>query len=93
MKTKFLIVTILLGSLIFFLANAYAHYPARYGKEDIKVETKKVDNGIQLTITSDDPKVAKEVQENVRYYEDVLASSEYCPHMADMSSRHHSCMW
>ena len=94
MKKSFLIVTILLVSLIFFLSNAYAHhYQGHYGKEGIKVETKKVDKGIQAIITSDDPEVAKELQENIRYYEEILTYSEYCPYMTRMSSRHHGCMW
>lgn len=92
MKRKFFIATLLLASLILFLVNAYAHYQT-YGKEDVKVETKKIDKGIQITITSDDPEVANDIQENTRYYEDILAYSDNCPHMERMAYHRHGCMW
>lgn len=81
MKTRFFIVTLLVASFIFFLVSAYAHDV----KSGIKTEVKKIDKGIQVTITSDNPDVAKEIQENSRYYEDMLAYDDHCPHMEHMA--------
>lgn len=93
MKKIFLISALIITFGLAFVVNAYAHYPRHYGKEDIKVETKKVDKGLQIIITSDDPEVIKDIQENERYYEETLADSDYCPHMEGRVSHHHSCMW
>jgi hypothetical protein len=92
MKIKFFVIILVLLGLI-FLVNAYAHYPGHYTKDDIKVETKKIDKGIQVVITSEDPEIAKEIQENKRYYEDMLAEGDYCPHMERMAYHHGGCRW
>lgn len=93
MKKIFLISVLIITFGLAFVVSTYAHYPRHYGKEDIKVETKKVDKGLQIIITSDDPQVIKDIQENERYYEEALADSDYCPHMEGRVSHRHSCMW
>ena len=89
MRTRFFIVSILVASLMLFLANASAHY----AKSDIKTDVKKIDKGIQITLTTDDPEVAKEIQENSRYYEEMLADNDYCPHMVRNMAHHRSGCW
>ena len=94
MKIKFLTLTLLLlASLVLVSVNTYAHFPRDYARDDIKTEAKKIDKGIQLTITSDDPEVAKEIQENSRYYEEMLADNDYCPHMGRNMAHHRSGCW
>lgn len=92
MKKIFLISVLIITFGLAFAVSTYAHYPRHYDKEDIKVETKKVDKGLQIIITSDDPGVIKDIQENSRYYEDTLVYNDYCPYMEGISHRH-SCMW
>lgn len=79
---KILFISLILVVVIGLTTTAilYAHYPTYYGDEDVKVYVKKIDKGIQIIITSDDPEVVKDIQENSRYYEDIVAYSDYCPH-------------
>jgi len=38
--------------------------------------------------------VAKEIQENSRYYEEMLSDNDYCPHMVRNMAHHRSgCYW
>ncbi|MEK6646641.1 MAG: hypothetical protein AABY84_08205 [Candidatus Firestonebacteria bacterium] len=89
MKKRFFISILLLVSMLLFSVNIYAHYNG-HRKSDVKVEAKNVDKGIQLIITSDDPEVTKELQENARYYKEILseADSFYCSDMKDMCGKH-----
>ena len=48
-----------------------------YSAEDIKVNVKKIDEGVQITVTSDDPEIAKDIQENYRWYRDAFQYG-YC---------------
>ena len=86
MKKKLLILTLIATFGLTFVVTTYAH--KHYNKEDIKVETKKVDKGIQIIITSDDPEVVKDIQKNSGYYENILAYSDCCPNM-----KNKDCMW
>jgi len=59
----------------------YAYRPNYYADEKIKADVKKIDKGIQITLTSDDPEIAKDIQENARWYTDILKyGGHYCPH-------------
>lgn len=89
MKKIFLISALIITFGLAFVVNSYAH--RYYSKEDIKVETKKIDKGIQIIMTSDDPEIAKELQENSRDYEDLFAYDDDCPHMRRMA--YHYCGW
>lgn len=58
-----------------------AHTTGYYGDEDIKTEVKKIDKGIRITITSDDPEITKDLQENSRWYRDIFRSGgQHHPH-------------
>lgn len=95
MKVRFLILTILLATFGLFLVSAYAHGPAYYGDEDVKTEVKKIDKGIQITITSEEPEIATDLQEHTRWYKRIFEMGNYCPMMGYIKyshSRHHSCM-
>ncbi len=48
-----------------------AHTPRYYGDEGVKTDVKNIDKGIQITVTSDDPEVARDIQENGRWYRDI----------------------
>lgn len=88
-KNYFLLLAIVSAISLIFLTNAYAHYV----KDDIKTEVKKIDKGIQVIIISDDPEVAKDIQDNSRYYEKALTHDNYCPNMEQMEYHRHGCMW
>lgn len=51
---------------------------AYYSAEDIKTDVRKADKGLQITVTSDDPEIVKDIQENYRWYRDALRY-EYGP--------------
>jgi hypothetical protein len=87
-KNSLLLLVIVSALSLIFLTNVYAHYV----KGDIKAEVKKIGKGIQITLTSDDPEVARQIQENSRYYEDIVAGSDYWPHMERMAYHRHGCM-
>lgn len=90
MKKNSLLLLVMASVLsLIFLTDVYAHYV----KDDIKTEVKKIDKGIQITLTSDDPEVAKDIQENSRYYKEAKAFDNYCPHMEHMVHHRHGCMW
>lgn len=88
-KSPLLLLAIVSSISLICLTNVYAHYV----KNDLKTEVKKIDKGIQITLTSDDPEVAKDIQENSQYYEEALAKDNYCPHMEHMVHHRHGCMW
>jgi len=54
-----------------------AHTPGYYGDEEIKTDVKKIDKGIRITLTSDDPEIAKDIQENARWYRDIFSYGDY----------------
>ena len=62
-----LALALLIGLATAAILNARA--PRYYAGENRKIDVKKIDNGIQITITSDDPEITKEIQENASWYE------------------------
>lgn len=68
----------------------YAHGPGYYGKEEVKVNVKKIKKGIQITIISDDPEIAKDIKKDAKWYEKFFASRDQCPYGSDY--RHHRGM-
>lgn len=68
----------------------YAHDPASYGDKDVKVNVKKINKGLQITLTSDDPEIAKDIQKDAKWYEKFFASGDQCPYGSD--DRHHRGM-
>ena len=62
----------------------YAHTPGSYTDEDVKTEIKKIDKGIQLTVTSDDPEKAKDIQQHTKWYERFFTLREQCQGMMGM---------
>lgn len=95
MKIKILILSIVVVILGLFVVNAYSHYRDFYNEEDVKVDVKKIDKGIQITITSDDPDVVKDIQENVKWYKNIFKHVEKY-NMYDnceLHWRNHGCMW
>jgi len=69
-------------ALVTGLATAfilYAYVPGYYGDENLKTDVKKIDKGIQITITSDDPEIVKDIQEDARWYTEMLRyGSRHC---------------
>ncbi|MFH1767771.1 MAG: hypothetical protein ABH858_01235, partial [Candidatus Omnitrophota bacterium] len=67
MKVKILIIAAVLGVLGFLVISAYANREGciwgGYG-EDVKTEVEKIDNGIQLTVTSGNKDIVKELHDN-----------------------------
>ncbi len=57
-----------------------AHTPRYYGDQDVKTDVKNIDKGIQITITSDDPEIAKDIRENGRWYRDISRYGGHHPH-------------
>ncbi len=97
---KILVSIMLLLALGLFVTGVYAHgNDPYYSGKDVKSEVKKIDKGIQITFTSDDPQIARQIQEDARYYETTFANGGYyCPHMGRMAQRSsymhdHGCMW
>jgi len=71
-----------------------AHTRGYYGDEDIKTDIKKIDKGVQITITSEDPEIAKDIQENARWYRDIFRSGgHHDPHAygGGRYGSHHGC--
>jgi len=71
-----------------------AHTRPYYGDEDIKTDIKKIDKGIRITITSDDSEIAKDIQENARWYRDIFRSGgDHHPHSYGRGryGYHHGC--
>ncbi|MFQ5867613.1 MAG: hypothetical protein ACE5IT_06430 [bacterium] len=71
-----------------------AHTRGYYGDEDIKADIKKIDKGIQITITSEDPETAKDIQENARWYRDIFRSGGHhdsLPYGGGRYGYHHGC--
>jgi len=71
-----------------------AHTPGYYGDEEIKTDVKKIDKGIRITLTSDDPEITRDIQENARWYRDIFRfGGQHHPH--SYSGRrydsHHGC--
>ncbi len=50
----------------------YAHNPGYYRDADIKTDVKKIDKGVQITVTAEDPEITKYIQENGPWYADIL---------------------
>ncbi len=51
-------------------SNVFAQ--ASYSAEDVKTDVQKVEKGLQITVTSDDPEIAKDIQDNYRWYRDAF---------------------
>lgn len=68
----------------------YPHGLGYYDEEDVKVKVKKVDKGIQLTITSDDPEIARDIQREAKWYREFFALREQDPYRNDYG--HHRGM-
>jgi len=78
MKTKMSVSFMLLAILSVFTAGAYAHdNRGYYTRRDVRSETKKVEKGIEITLTSADPKVVRRLQEDIQYYENALVDDYY----------------
>lgn len=100
MKTKILVSIMLLLALGLFATGVYAHgNDPYYSGRGVKSEAQKIDKGIQITLTSDDPQIARQLQEDASYYETTFANGGYCcPHMGRTAQRDsymddHGCMW
>lgn len=71
-----------------------AHTPGYYGDEETKTDVKKIDKGIRITLTSDDPEIARDIQENVRWYKDIFRFGDHHhPHSYGRRryGSHHGC--
>ena len=51
-------------------SNVFAQ--AYYSAEDVKTDVQKVEKGLQITVTSDDTEIAKDIQDNHRWYRDAF---------------------
>ena len=58
--------------LVLMSLPLFAHTPASPEKETVEVEGKKIEKGISLEITSSDPEVVKELQEDLPWYRRML---------------------
>lgn len=78
---KVIFITIALAVAIGVVSTGilHAHGLGYYGEEDVKVDVKKVGNGIQLTVISDDPEIAKDLQEHTRWYKRIFEDGGWCP--------------
>lgn len=96
MKTKILIAGLAIIAFGLVVTTVYAHGPAYQSNKDITTDVKKVDRGIQITVTSDDPNITKYIQENTGWYENAF---ECCySHCQDTHGKewqpgcYHGCM-
>ena len=87
MKKSIFVLTLLFLGAVFSWNNVYAHYD----KGDVKTEVKNVENGVQVTMTSDDPRQVAAMQDDRSYYRDTWARDGYCPHMGRVNNPH-CCM-
>ena len=71
----------------------YAHNPGYYGDLDVKTDVKNIDKGIQVTITSEDPQIAKNIQENAGWFRDFFRYGHRGPHRYSRwrYGEHHGC--
>lgn len=76
MKLKFLVLALVIG-IFFGLAtiNVYAH--KNYADDKVKYDVKKIENGIQYVITSENADIVKELQEDAARA-DKDGSGGYC---------------
>lgn len=71
-----------------------AHTPGYCGDEGVKVDIKNIDKGIQITVTSDDPEITRDIQENARWYRDISRyGGHHHPHSygGDRYGYNHGC--
>jgi len=78
MKTTMAVLFMVLAILAVSVPGAYARdNHGYYTRRDVKSETKKVEKGIEITLTSTDPQVVRRLQEDIQYYESALADEYY----------------
>lgn len=71
-----------------------AHTPGYYGDENIKTDVKKIDKGIQITITSDDPEITRDIRQNAKWYRDIFEYGGHhhsSPYGGGRYGYHHGC--
>lgn len=84
MKKSIFVLTLLFLAAVFSWNNVYAHYD----KGDVKTEVKKIESGVQVTMTSDDPSLVTAIQDDSKYYRDKWNHDGYCPHMRPVNNTH-----
>lgn len=78
MKTIIAVSFMLLTGLSLFAPGAYARdNRGYYTSRDVKSETKNIEKGIEITLTSTDPQVVRRLQEDIQYYESALDDEYY----------------
>ncbi len=78
MKTKMSVLTMMALVLALFAPGASAHgNGAYYSGLDVKSAVKNIDKGIEITLSSDDPQIARRLQEDMRYYKAALDDEYY----------------
>ena len=89
MNKKILFWIVTLGIIGLLSVNVYAH--RAYNDDQVKYDVKKIDNGVQYTITSEDKEVVKELQEDADSWAKGSGRGFFCQgydgrggHMMDM---------
>ena len=72
MKTKILITGLLIMVFGLVVTSVYAHSPEYYNNKDVMTDVKKIDKGVQITFTSNDSNTARDIQENIDWYENAF---------------------
>ncbi len=73
-----LAVTVLFGGFI-AISNVSAHY----SRDQVNTEVKNIDNGVQITVTSDDSQIIKEIQANASWYKDSFGYGQHSDSYVD----------
>lgn len=79
-KTLFLSLALVVVVGLVSTDFVYAHDPSYYKNEDVKVEAKKIDKGVNVTVTSDDPETAEYIQTHIPWYEKIFRKISHFGH-------------
>lgn len=68
-------------SALLFSAGCAALAGNAYAGSAARAEVKKTDDGVRITVLSDDPALVREIQAEARYYADTWTYDDYCGYM------------
>lgn len=105
MKSPYYLIVLLflLFSTAFFMTDAFSHGFNRSkefsDQENVSIETKEIENGLQITISSNDKETVQKIHQNVPWYKRMFSrgfghmtaeENEYCHGRNGRYGRH---MW
>ncbi len=93
MKKVFLIVAMISAiAIVALIRNVYSQDTASQSTahENIKVDVKNIDKGVQITVTADDTDFVNHIQSHASWYENMFKHGYFCPKMHDCKI-HNNC--